>query len=88
MFVENSRDILGLQLASPERVVMLSADGNSRFRARDRTQPVLLVGREVPERLTHDCKRNGVTSLFAALDDATVEVIGMCESPRRRLLPA
>ncbi len=69
-FVDKVRDIVGLYLSPPDRALVLCVDEKSQAR----TQPVLLPG--IPERRTHDYKRNGTTSLFAALDIATGAVIG------------
>ncbi len=68
-FVDKVRDIVGLYLSPPDRALVLCVDEKSQ--ALDRTQPMLPA-----ERRTHDCKRNGTTSLFAAL--ATGAVIGKC----------
>ena len=77
-FVDKVRDIVGLYLSPPDRALVLCVDEKSQIQALDRTQPVLpmLPGR--PERRTHDYKRHGTTSLFAALDVATGRVIGKC----------
>ena len=78
LFVEKVRDIVGLYLDPPERAVVLCVDEKSQIQALDRTQPVLPLRPGVPERQTHDYKRNGTTSLFAALNLATGEVLGKC----------
>ncbi len=77
-FVEKVRDIVGLYLAPPERALVLSVDEKSQVQALDRTQPLLPMRPGQPERRSHDYKRHGTTSLFAALDVATGEVIGRC----------
>ncbi len=77
-FVQKVRDIVGLYLHPPERAVVLCVDEKSQIQALDRTQPVLPMQPGVPERQTHDYKRNGTTSLFAALNIATGEVTGKC----------
>ena len=77
-FVEKVRDIVGLYLHPPERAVVLCVDEKSQIQALDRTQPVLPLRPGVPRRQTHDYQRNGTTSLFAALNTATGEVIGKC----------
>ena len=78
IFIEKVRDIAGLYLSPPERAVVLCVDEKSQIQALDRTQPVLPMGPGTPERRTCDYKRNGTTSLFAALNVATGEVIGKC----------
>lgn len=83
LFVEKVRDIVGLYLAPPERAVVLSVDEKSQVQALDRTQPLLPMRPGQAERRTHDYKRNGTTSLFAALDVKAGTVIGQC-MPRHR----
>ncbi len=78
LFIEKVRDIVGLYMAPPERAVVLCVDEKSQIQALDRTQPMLPLSPGLPERRTHDYRRNGTTSLFAALDVATGEVIGKC----------
>jgi transposase len=68
------RDVVGLYLHPPERAVVLSLDEKTQIQALDRTQPMLPLRSGDPARRTHDYKRNGTTSLFAALDVATGEV--------------
>ena len=65
-------------MAPPERAVVLCVDEKSQIQALDRTQPMLPLSPGLPERRTHDDRRHGTTSLFAALDVATGEVIGKC----------
>ena len=77
-FVDKVRDIVGLYLSPPDRALVLCVDEKSQIQALDRTQPVLPMLPGIPERRTHDYKRNGTTSLFAALDVATGFVIGKC----------
>ena len=77
-FVDKVRDIVGLYLSPPDRALVLCVDEKSRIQALDRTQPVLPMLPGIPERRTHDYKRNGTTSLFAALDIATGAVIAKC----------
>ena len=72
------RDIVGLYLSPPDRALVLCVDEKSQIQALDRTQPVLPMLPGMPERRTHDYKRHGTTSLFAALDVATGFVIGKC----------
>ena len=78
IFVEKVRDIVGLYMAPPERAVVLCVDEKSQIQALDRTQPILPLQPGLPEQRTHDYKRHGTTSLFAALNVATGEVIGKC----------
>ena len=74
-FVEKVRDIVGLYLSPPERAVVLCVDEKSGIQALDRTQPLLPMQFGGPELRTHDYVRHGVTSLFAALDTRTGDVI-------------
>ena len=78
LFVDKVRDIVGLYLSPPDRALVLCVDEKSQIQALDRTQPVLPMLPGMPERRTHDYKRHGTTSLFAALDAATGFVIGKC----------
>lgn len=68
------RDVVGLYLSPPERAIVLSVDEKTQIQALDRTQPMLPLRGGSVERRTHDYKRNGTTSLFAALNVATGEV--------------
>jgi len=68
------RDVVGLYLAPPDRAIVLSLDEKTQIQALDRTQPMLPLRPGQVERHTHDDKRNGTTSLFAALDVATGRV--------------
>jgi len=77
-FVEKVRDIVGLYLDPPDRALVLCVDEKSQIQALDRTQPLLPMRPGQAERRTHDYKRHGTTSLFAALDIATGKVIGRC----------
>ena len=83
LFVEKVRDIVGLYLAPPDRALVLSVDEKSQIQALDRTAPVLPMTFGSPERRTHDYRRHGTTSLFAALDVATGKVIGECHRRHR-----
>src|SRR6476660_8247706 len=83
LFVEKVRDIVGLYLSPPERAVVLCVDEKSQVQALDRTQPLLPMQPGQVERPTHDYVRNGTTSLFAALNVATGEVIGQCHRRHR-----
>ena len=82
-FVEKVRDVVGLYLAPPEKAIVLSVDEKSQVQALDRTQPILPMTPGQAERGTHDYVRHGVTSLFAALNVATGEVIGRCHRRHR-----
>lgn len=83
LFVEKVRDIVGLYLAPPERALVLCVDEKSQIQALDRSQPLLPMRPGQPERRTHDYKRHGTTSLFAALDIATGKIIGKCYARHR-----
>jgi len=76
-------DIVGLYLNPPEQALVLGVDEKSQIQALQRTQPLLQMRPGQIERHTHDYKRNGTTTLFAALNIATGEVIGECH-PRHR----
>lgn len=82
-FVAKVRDVVGHYMSPPDRAVMLCVDEKSQIQALDRSQPMLPLRPGQPERRTHDYKRHGTTSLFAALDVATGRVIGQCY-PRHR----
>ncbi|WP_431285575.1 IS630 family transposase [Humitalea sp. 24SJ18S-53] len=82
-FVAKVRDVVGLYMAPPERAVVLCVDEKSQIQALDRSQPMLPLRPGQPARRSHDYKRHGTTSLFAALDVATGRVIGKCY-PRHR----
>ena len=83
-FIDKVRDIVGLYLHPPERAIVLSVDEKSQVQALDRTQPLLPLGPGQAERHTHDYVRNGTTSLFAALNVATGEVLGQCYRQHRQ----
>lgn len=85
LFIEKVRDIVGLYLAPPDRALVLSVDEKSQIQALDRTAPILPMTLGLPERRTHDYRRHGTTSLFAALDVATGTVIGECHRRHRSL---
>ena len=76
LFVDKVRDIVGLYLDPPLKAMVLCVDEKSQIQALDRTQPLLPLAPGIPERRTHDYVRHGTTTLFAALDIATGEVIG------------
>jgi transposase len=75
-FIDKVRDVVGLYLDPPERALVLCVDAKSQVQALDRSQPVLPMLPGMPERRTHDDLGHGVTSLFAALELATGQVIG------------
>ena len=81
LFVEKVRDIIGVD--PPARALVLCVDEKSQIQALDRSQPMLPMRPGQPARRSHDYKRHGTTSLFAALDIATGQVIGKC-FPRHR----
>src|SRR5207253_7736890 len=68
LLIEKVRDIVGLYMNPPEHAVVLCVDEKSQIQALDRTQPMLPMRPGQVERRTHDYKRNGTTSLFAALE--------------------
>jgi transposase len=72
------RDVIGLYLDPPTNAVVLCIDEKSQIQALNRTQPILPVRPGLPERATHDYKRNGTTTLFAALEVATGTVTDRC----------
>jgi transposase len=76
LFIDKVRDIVGLYLDPPTKAMVLCVDEKSQIQALDRTQPILPLAPGLPERRTHDYKRHGTTTLFAALDVATGKVIG------------
>lgn len=78
LFIDKVRDIVGLYLAPPDRALVLCVDEKSQIQALDRTAPILPLSFGAAERRTHDYRRHGITSLFAALDVATGAVIGEC----------
>jgi len=78
LLVDKVRDIVGLYLDPPHHALVLCVDEKSQIQALSRTQPVLPMRVGQLERRTHDYKRHGVTSLFAALDIATGNVLGQC----------
>lgn len=82
-FIEKVRDIVGLYLNPPDKALVLCADEKSQIQALDRTQPLLPMRPGQAERRTHDYRRYGTTSLFAALDVQTGRVIGECHRRHR-----
>lgn len=75
---EKIRDIVGLYLHPPSNAAVVCVDEKTQIQALNRTQPLLPLRPGLPARQTHDYQRNGVTSLFAALEVARGEVLGEC----------
>jgi transposase len=84
-FIDKVRDVVGLYLNPPERAVVLCVDEKSQIQALDRTAPILPMLPGTPERATHDYKRSGTSSLYAALDLTTGKVIGALHSRHRAI---
>ena len=84
-FIEKVRDVVGLYLNPPERAVVLCVDEKSQIQALDRTAPILPMLPGTPERATHDYKRAGTSSLYAALDVTSGKVIGALHSRHRAI---
>jgi transposase len=84
-FVDKVKDVVGLYLAPPERAVVLCVDEKSQIQALDRTAPILPMLPGVPQRATHDYKRHGTSSLYAALDITTGQVIGSLHARHRAI---
>jgi transposase len=84
-FVAKVRDVVGLYLDPPERAVVLCVDVKSQIQALERTAPILPLLPGTPERASHDYKRSGTSSLYAALDIATGKVIGSLHNRHRAL---
>ena len=82
-FTEKLIDVVGLYLNPPEQAIVLCMDEKSSIQALDRSQASLPIKRGRAATMTHDYKRNGTTTLFAALDVLTGQVIGQC-LPRHR----
>ncbi|SOQ05619.1 putative transposase [Pseudomonas syringae pv. persicae] len=83
LFVDKVQDIVGLYLNPPDRALVLCVDEKSQIQALNRTQPGLPLAPGNSATRTHDYKRHGTTSLFAALDVATGEVIGRLKRQHR-----
>ncbi|HKO55342.1 MAG TPA: IS630 family transposase [Thermoanaerobaculia bacterium] len=82
-FIEKVRDIVGLYMNPPTKALVLCVDEKSQIQALDRTQPIFPIRPGQAERRTHDYARYGTTSLFAALDLVTGNVIGECHRRHR-----
>jgi len=82
-FVEKVRDIVGLYLNPPDKAVVLGVDEKSQIQALERTQPLLPLGLGYVAGVTHDYRRHGTTTLFAALDTASGTVLSRCRRRHR-----
>jgi transposase len=82
-FEEKVRDVVGLYLNPPDRALVLCVDEKSQIQALDRTAPILPLRPGLPERQTHDYKRHGTTTLFAAFNILNGKVIGTCQERHR-----
>ena len=82
-FVEKLEDIVGLYLSPPEHALVLCCDEKSQVQALDRTQPGLPLKKGRASTMTHDYKRNGTTTLFAALNVLDGQVIAQCQQRHR-----
>jgi transposase len=82
-FEEKLDDIIGLYLNPPEHAIVFSCDEKSQIQALDRTQPGLPLKKGRFQTFTHDYKRNGTTSLFAAMNTADGRIIGTCMDKHR-----
>jgi transposase len=85
LFIDKVRDVVGLYLAPPERAVVLCVDEKSQIQALDRTAPILPMLPGTPARATHDYKRSGTSSLYAALDLTSGRVIGSLHQRHRAI---
>jgi transposase len=83
LFIDKVRDLVGLYLAPPDKALVLCVDEKAQIQALDRSQPLLPMRPGQVERRTHDYKRHGTTSLFAALDVKTGKVMGECHRRHR-----
>lgn len=82
--IEKVRDIVGLYLSPPAHAVVFCVDEKSQIQALERTQPLLPLRPGQPERRSHDYARHGTTTLFAALNVVTGEVLRRCEKRHRQ----
>jgi transposase len=82
-FLEKLTDVVGLYLNPPEKALVLCVDEKSQIQALDRTQPGLPLKKGRCGTMTHDYKRNGTTTLFAALEIAQGKVVGQCYARHR-----
>lgn len=83
LFIEKLRDVVGLYLNPPARALVLSADEKSQVQALDRTQPGLPMKKGRAGTMTHDYKRNGTTTLFAAMELVEGRIISKCMNRHR-----
>src|ERR1700747_2331512 len=83
LLIEKVRDIVGLYMNPPDHALVFCVDEKSQIQALDRTQPLLPMRPGQAERRTHDYKRHGTTSLFAALDVKAGTIIGKCMTRHR-----
>jgi len=84
-FIDKVRDIVGLYLNPPQHALVLSVDEKAQIQALDRTQPILPLRPGIAQRQTHDYRRHGTTSLFAALDVRSGTVIGELHQRHRSI---
>ncbi len=84
-FVDKVVDIVGLYLNPPEHALVLCVDEKSQIQALERTQPLLPLGLGYVEGVTHDYRRHGTTTLFAALDVASGKVMAQCKARHRHV---
>ena len=82
-FVEKLHDVVGLYLNPPDNAIVISVDEKSQCQALERTQPMLPLGFGYVEGVTHDYKRHGTTTLFAALDVISGAVLASCKERHR-----
>jgi transposase len=82
-FLEKLTDVIGLYLNPPQKAIVLCVDEKSQIQALDRTQPGLPIKKGRCGTMTHDYKRNGTTTLFAALDVLQGKVVGQCYERHR-----
>jgi transposase len=85
LFIDKVKDVVALYLNPPERAVVLCVDEKSQIQALDRSAPILPMLPGTPERATHDYKRAGTSSLYAALDLTTGKVIGRLHARHRAI---
>jgi len=83
LFVDKVRDIVGLYLNPPDKAMVLCVDEKSQIQALERSQPILPLGLGYAEGVTHDYKRHGTTTLFAALDIDSGTIMAQCKSKHR-----
>jgi transposase len=85
LFIDKVRDVVGLYLNPPERAAVLCVDEKSQIQALDRTAPILPMLPGTPARASHDYKRAGTSTLYAALDLTSGKVIGALHSRHRAI---